>query len=355
MPDVTERMRKGLFRMEQAAHGKPDRVPVYAQMSNHSAKLSGETTFRFFTDAEVFVECELAADEMYGFDAPTIHYDCYNIEAEALGGKLVFKGNEVPDIDPSRPVLSSVKTFKDLKPLRPGKSGRMPFVLEINKRLIDLGLAPKIRFCGTFTLAVKLLGYENLINAVYSAPDDVHRFMCFLTDEVIAPWIDCQRLDCGVKGTATGSEAMASPPLATVGMIRDFSLRYAKRLEKSVGGIRLAGIWGESVLNNPADLLDIKSESCSGMIQVCDPDVTVLGPAYFKEYADRNDVGLIMGLDAGFIKTGHVDEIKERAKLFIEEAAMDGRFVLFINDIPYDTPPENVHAVAAAAHESVYS
>jgi hypothetical protein len=62
-----------------------------------------------------------------------------------------------------------------------------------------------------------------------------------------------------------------------------------------------------------------------------------------------------MGLDAGFIKSGSIDEIKKRAKMFIKEAAMDGRFVLFINDIPYDTPSENIHAVVTAARESVYS
>ena len=111
MAVVTDRMREGLLRMEQASRGKPDRVPVYAQMSHHSARLAGETTYRFFTDAEVFVECELAADEIYAFDAPTIHYDCYNIEVEALGGKLIIKENEVPDIDPSRPLRSVYKRY----------------------------------------------------------------------------------------------------------------------------------------------------------------------------------------------------------------------------------------------------
>ncbi len=355
MAVVTDRMREGLLRMEQASRGKPDRVPVYAQMSHHSARLAGETTYRFFTDAEVFVECELAADEIYAFDAPTIHYDCYNIEVEALGGKLIFKENEVPDIDPSRPLLTSAKSFGDLKPIKMGKSARMPFVLEINSRLIDAGLSPKIRFCGIFTLAAKLLGYETLITEIFCYPDDVHRLMRFLTDEICAPWIQYQREHSGVNGTATGSEALASPPLATVEMIEEFSLRYAKRLEKMIGGIRLAGLWGESLLDDPVRLLDIKKESCSGMIQACDPDASALGPAYYKRYADKNDIGLIMGLDAGFIKSGPIGEIKKRARMFIEEAAMDGRFVLFINDIPYDTPPENIHAAVAAAHESVYS
>ena len=85
MGDVTTRLREGLERMKAAARGMADRVPVYAQMSHHAARLMGETTYRFYTDPQVFLDCELYGDELYGFDAPTIHYDCYNIELRTDG------------------------------------------------------------------------------------------------------------------------------------------------------------------------------------------------------------------------------------------------------------------------------
>jgi uroporphyrinogen-III decarboxylase len=324
-------------------------------MAHHSAGLAGETTYDFFTNAEVFLRSELFADEFYGFDAPTISYDCYNIEAEAMGAKLLFNEDEVPEVNPQRPLLRSVSNYTKLKVPKPGKSGRMPYVLEINDRLIDIGLAPKIRFCGIFTLVCKIMGYENLIVSIETDPERLHKLMLFLTDEVLAPWIVCQREKSGVNATATGSEAFASPPLVTLEILEEFCIKYFKRLEDRVGGIRLAGVWGESKIKDPEKLLDIKRDGSKGMIQACDPDVTVLGPHFYKRYADKNDVGLIMGLDAGLIQRGPVSKIKVRTQKFIEEAGWDGRFVLFINDIPYDTSPENIHAVVTVARDHQYS
>lgn len=57
-------------------------------------------------------------------------------------------------------------------------------------------------------------------------------------------------------------------------MIREFCLRYARELEQAVGKIRLVGLWGESYLEDPAELLDIKRTASPGDIQVLDPDVS---------------------------------------------------------------------------------
>ena len=54
-----------------------------------------------------------------------------------------------------------------------------------------------------------------------------------------------------------------------------------------------------------------------------------------RENTYKNDVGLIMGLDARLIQTGPASEIRTRAQKFIEGVGEEGRFVLFINDIPY--------------------
>ena len=54
-----------------------------------------------------------------------------------------------------------------------------------------------------------------------------------------------------------------------------------------------------------------------------------------RENTYKNDVGLIMGLDARLIQTGPASEIRTRAQKFIKELGEEGRFVLFINDIPY--------------------
>ncbi|MCK4924945.1 MAG: hypothetical protein KAS61_08225 [Spirochaetes bacterium] len=354
MGAVTTRMREGLKRMEAAARGTADRIPVYAQMSHHAARLMGETTYRFYTDPQVFLNCELYGDELYGFDAPTIHYDCYNIEIEAMGADLIFAENETPAVNPRTPLLRSADGLSGLGHVQMGKSGRMPFVLEINRRLVDLGLAPKVRFCGIFTMSARLLGYEKLMSEILERPKAVHRLMRYLTDEVIAPWIACQRSHCDTDITATGSEALASPPLLTLDMIDEFCLQYVRRLEGNIGKIRLAGLWGESLVKDPVRFLEMKREFSGGMIQVCDPDATELGPSFFKTYADEHNVGLIMGIDAGLILSGPIRAIQVRSQRFVEEAGRNGRFVFFINDIPYNTPPEHVQAAVSVARAHRY-
>ena len=351
MQEISPRAQEGMLRIKEGTAGVADRVPVYAQISHHSARLAGQSTLQFFADAKTFLECQLAADEFYSIDAPTIHYDTYNIESEALGAKLVWKEKEIPSIDTQSPLLRSVDGWRSLPSIKMGWAGRMPYVLEINRRLMDLGLSPKIRFTGLFTLAANLLGLTNLILAVMTEPDKVHRLLSFLTEEVVAPWIICQRADCGRNEVATGSDAMASPPLLSVELVREFCLNYIKRLEERVGRIRLAGLWGESALSDPTQLLDIKREGSPAIIQVLDPDVTALGPALFKRYADQAGVALFMGLDAHLICQGPVSEIKARARRFIEEGGSTGRFILLLNDVPYDTPSEHVHAVVSVARE----
>jgi uroporphyrinogen-III decarboxylase len=343
--------REGVARTKKGSQGIADRIPVYAQISHHSAGLVGESTIDFFTNAETFLRCELAADAFYEIDGPTIHYDIYNIESEAMGARLIWREKQIPAIDPHHPLLSSVDAFESLQPIKMGLAGRMPYVLEINARLTDMGLAPKVRFTGLFTLAANLLGLQKLLLAIAAAPDSIHSLMQFLTHEIVAPWIICQREHCGSNVTATGSDALASPPLLSIALVREFCLRYIQELEQQVGRIRLAGLWGESHLPQPTELLDIKTAGSPGTIQVLDPDVTALGPAFFRKYADESDVALVMGVDANLIGAGPVAGIASRARRFIEEAGKAGRFILFINDIPYDTPPGNVHALVSVAHE----
>ena len=142
MSNLPLRLRQGLLRMKEGAAGVADRVPIYAQVCHHAARLANESTRVFYTDAETFLRCELAADDFYSLDAPTIHYDVYNIEAEALGANPIWREGEAPTIDHSHPLLTSIEAFNQLRPPTMGAAGRMPYVLQINDRLADIGLTP---------------------------------------------------------------------------------------------------------------------------------------------------------------------------------------------------------------------
>ena len=55
-------LHEGIARARKGSIGLADRVPVYAQMSQHSARIMGESMTGFFTDARTFLRSELAAD-----------------------------------------------------------------------------------------------------------------------------------------------------------------------------------------------------------------------------------------------------------------------------------------------------
>jgi len=337
-------------RLSKAMAGQADCVPVTAQVRHHAARLAGASTKDFYTDAATFIDCQLHATELYELDALTTHYDFYNIEAEALGQRLVFSDVDAPEADPARRMLPDVDAWRRLKPIAIGRAGRMPYVLEINRMLIDLGLHAKVRFCGPVTLASKLMGLEALLVACVASPDKVHALLTFLTDEVIAPWIACQRDHAGSDETAGGADANASPPMLTPARTAEFCLRYVERLRQTVGKVRMAAIWGERYLQRPKELLDVKRQLYPGLLQALDPDASEIGPAVFKQYADEHDMALAMGIDATLIERGPVEAIEGRARHFVDAAGRDGRFVLFLNDVAYNAPSEHVHAAVAVAH-----
>ncbi len=106
----------GYARLEAAMTGAPETgvpetgdrnggVPFIAQMHEFSMAYGGQRGDRFYTDAETFVRgiCVMARD--FGFDTPSFIWDTYNVEAEALGAKLVLFEDMAPALDNVDPLV----------------------------------------------------------------------------------------------------------------------------------------------------------------------------------------------------------------------------------------------------------
>ena len=195
--------------------GKAKHVILAAQCNDHSARLSNIPFRRFYTDAWTFARAQLLVTEYYGFDAPNNTWDVYNIEAEAMGQKIVYHKDGIPDVDRTEPLIKSPGDLDKIKPPDPFASGRMPWVHEVNHAYHELtGRPAKAFFCAPFSLAVNVRGYENLISDMYDRPEFAHRLFRFLCDEVISPYIEAMRREIGnPDALADGSDAWASPPM----------------------------------------------------------------------------------------------------------------------------------------------
>jgi uroporphyrinogen-III decarboxylase len=347
---LTSAMRDRIARLKAGVAGCADCIPITAQLRHHAATLAGVSAREFYTNAETFLATQFAAWERYELDDLSTHFDLYNIEAEALGAPMTWCDDAAPEADPARRLLTSIDDWTTLRAPVIGRAGRMPYALEINDRLMELGLPAKVRFCGPVTIAAKLMGLDELLIACMTTPEKVHALFTFLCDEVIAPWIACQRERANGDETAGGADAFASPPMMTISMLHEFLVPYVDRFERAVGKVRLAALWGESTLADPRPLQDIKRHVYPGMLQALDPDASALGPDVFVRYAREHDMAMAMGIDAGLIEHGPVSAIRERATQFCQAGASEGRFVLFLNDIPANTPREHVHAAVEVAH-----
>lgn len=347
---IDGRFQKGYVRLQKAIEGIPDCVPFTAQMHEFAMAWSGTSGSKFYTDANALVTGIVKTAEDFDFDLPGLGYDVYNIEAEALGQKLIFSERQAPAINNTLRLLREKKDLLSLKVPLPGSSGRMPFVLNALRLYRErTGIPPTIQFCAPFSCAVLLRGYEDFIYDLYEDRGFAHDLLSFLTEEVIAPWINVQQAEFPESASAIGADALCSPPMVNTTFIKNFSMPYIHRLrELCRGPVSVINWWGESHVKNPIELLTLKLEVASGLIRAQDPDVAILGPEIFKQFAIENNVALELGVGDGVLNRGPEEKIRDRIRHYIHKASPGGKFILYLSSLNADTPPENINIAVTA-------
>lgn len=334
-----------------AMKGEPFCVPIFAQIHDHAAKLAGVSIYDFFTNPKTFVDTTILASEYYQFDFPRLIYDGYNIEAEALGAKIVFPNNAIPDIDRVEPLIKQPGDLAKLTPPDPYSSGRMPFVLDSNRRYVELtGLAPNLTYCAPLSLAIQVRGYTNLITDIYKRPSFVHELLTFLTEQVLIPWINILRKEAGGNLLVLGADAWASPPNFTIEMLEEFDIPYVLKIKEICGTGSASGWWGDCKVKDPQRLIDLKAKVPPGYLYGFDPDPNVLGPEIYKNTALQHNLPLALGIDAGLLCDGPVEILTERIRRYIKIGAPGGKFFILLNSIPAITSPEHIHLAVKAVH-----
>ena len=343
-------------RIARIFRGEAQAVPILAQINEHVVKLCGGDMREAYTNAEKFVEMNLAVFEYYQLDMPGFYYDIYNIEAEALGQRLTWESDRMPDIDRRNPLIREHSDLDRLRPPDFKRSARMPFVLEVMRRSHELGLPVRVRFCSPFSLAVNVRGIENLLVDILTAPQFAHRLLTFLTDEVLVPWVRTQREATGQpNASGNGADAAASPPIVNVEILEEFVMPYVARMNEKAGNVTSMGYWGYSYLYKHPEkfykMLGLMASVSPGALMCMDPDVAKTGPEPYAEYARGKKMSLMLGLDTLLLQNGPLSSIVERCRRYVLAGARAERLVLFFNDVSVLTPPQNVHtAIAAIRH-----
>ncbi len=346
-------VKEGFKRLEMALTGVPDRVPVFAQIHELAMKESGLDAIEFFSSAHALVSSILSTAHRYDLDVPLLDYDIYNIEAEAIGQKIIYSRHHPPDVDRTDPLI---KSWNDLKKIRKPDftaDGRLPMVVEMNSLYGEsVDQNPTLNFCAPFSMAANIRGMENLIMDIMTRPAFAKELFNRLTDEVIIPWILYLKEKFPKSRSVCGSDAMASLPIVNIPILQEWIIPYILRLRRICGPEVYVPNWvGESCLQKPEAFLELKLRVCPDFLEGQDPDVAKIGPAVYKACAEKNRVALVLGIGAGFLAMSNPEEVAERVKQYVTIGAKNGRFCLYLCNIGVTTPLENVRAAVEAVHK----
>lgn len=359
----------GYERLVAGIYGTPDRIPILAQPYTYAMGMHGLSARTFFSEPAPFINASSNFARYFGIDFWSPVFDFYNIELDALGQKLIWRDRSEPDVDTSDPLIKSEDDLERLRPPTAGKDGRMPFVLESYRRYMELmGVPPMAYVCSPFTMAVLIRGYVNFVRDMRRNPAFAHRLMGFLSMEVVVPWID-KIVEVTNASIVTMSDAWASQPNVTVGMVREFCLPYIEKIVRATNSplrtVLDTASWGERSVPDPREVLDVKMDMMvpgNGFkalrpffLLVWNDDYEEVGIPLVKSYAEEKKVCLLVNVRPDLIESGPPEAIVENVRKIIKEGAGKGRFVLLINLVPVGTPVEHVHtAVAAARQFGVY-
>ncbi len=343
---------EGFRRLAEAMDGGSHTIPFYAQMHEFSMRYAGVPADEFYTKPEPFVRAILDTARTLDFDVPNLCWDVYNIEAEALGQKLVLFDDRAPACDNTEPLISDERDLARIKAPDPRGAGRYPFVLESMGLYEELtGDSPTANFSAPLTLACQVMTFEKVIEVAYRNPAFLEKVLDFLTEEVLAPYIQVQLEAFPDAPLADGADALSSLPFFTEEMQDTFSIPYILRLRELCGErVVVQNWWGDSQAKDLERYLARKLEISPGFIKCQDPDLFKVGPERVKAFAEARNVGLFFGIDNNLIQTGPVEDIARRVHRYMEVGGPGGRFVLYLCSLSAQTPLDHVKATIAAIH-----
>ncbi|NLX54211.1 MAG: uroporphyrinogen decarboxylase [Planctomycetaceae bacterium] len=310
-----------------------DRVPWVPFVGCHGGALLGMTATDYLRCEASLVRGVEAAIDRYHPDGIPVAFDL-QLEAEVLGCELSW-ADQTPPAVRSHP-LSNGGRLEDLRVPTPA-CGRIKTVLAAARRLTQAheDIAFYGLVTGPFTLALHLLGTD-IFMQMFDAPDYVGRVMAFCRDVGIA--MSGYYLDAGCSIVA-----MVDPMTSQISadQFREFVTPYATPIFAAIrqrGGLSSFFVCGHAQRNVEA--------MCD-----CRPDNVSVDENIPLNYV--RDVCLPQGISFGgnlqltsVLLLGKPIDAQRNAIDCLQTGGERGYVLAPGCDLPYDTPPENLEAVA---------
>jgi uroporphyrinogen-III decarboxylase len=348
-------------------HG--DTIPFMGpQIHDHAMTVAQVPASRYYFEAELLVDVQVAVERWYGFDSYTIVPDAYNFEVEALGAKFVYSDHAMPTVDTSQPLIRERADLDRLGPLDISK-GRIPMGVEVARLINEKASGPLAVgfFCSPFSLICQAMGYPKAVRALRRDKVFAQELFDFAENQAILPYVRAQG-GVGVKRTI-GADAWAAFPNLTPAMVEEWIVPSAQRLlergKKDLGMTILAGQAACDYCEEDPAKFDKKIMfecwSTTRKTAFLDAAFSAMGRTqdwnmeWLQEYAvthgkQGQKLLIYASLNGRFIRDSTPEQIVDKIREWIDIMGRDGRLLFFIGNVPADTPPVNVHTAVRAVH-----
>jgi uroporphyrinogen decarboxylase len=317
-----------------------DRIPFVPAIYEHKGVLIGKSPSQICRNAE-WLQAGLCRElEVYDADMLVIGIDVYNVEAEALGCKVVYfeDSDDCPGI--VEPIIDGPAALRRLGIPDPDRDGRMPIYLEVAQRLgREMGQSIILRgaVTGPYSMAAELIGAEQFVLLTVDEPDFAREVIEF-----------CARVtvEFGKAFLARGVEPIifdsrATPTLASPRIVKNLVLPvyrdYVLPTLKASGGRFLPLIIGGNTTSIIDDLI------ATGATQFLSDYPANLAKWCAKALAAR--VPVRANVDALLVNRGPVEAIRRQAVEILRDFHSHPGFLLGCGVIDYNGNPEHIHAI----------
>ena len=327
-------------RLRTVLAGRATDRPLFCPaVYEHKARLIERSPSEVARDGRLVEQAVVREYELYRPDLLTVGIDVYNVEAEAMGGTVMF-----PDQEQAVPIiverlLDDPSQLDRLCPVDPESSGRMPLFLEAASRLhARLGDQVCIRgsLSGPYSVAAELLGAEPLMMACITQPEEVDRLLEACASVVVA--YGCAFLKRGVEVCLFDSQT--APPLMSPRTYRELVLPHVKRL---VAQLRAAGAtFVEYVVggNTTPNIDNLIETSCD--ILLCDFSADI--DAYLTKL-DGTSRLVRWNINPIVIERDSFEEMQKHVFQVINKAKDHARLLIGTGVLSYATDPKRIQEI----------
>ncbi len=313
-----------------------ERAPWVPFVGVHGGHLIGTDATSYLTSSEKIVEGISKAVEIYRPDGIPVMFDL-QLEAEILGCKLRWSSGTPPAVV-SHPLAEGIR----LETLTmPGVTdGRIPLLLEttsiLRGRFPELALYGLIT--GPFTLALHLLGTDIFLK-LYEAPAEVERLMEFCTNVGITMADYLIEAGCDVIAVVDPMTSQIDPDTFQQ-FVSPFATKIFDYIRKKQ---KLSSFF---VCGHAQQNIEVM---CA-----CRPDNISIDENIPLEFV--KEIALSKGISFGgnmrltvVLLMGSEDDARQEALSCLDHGGKKGFILAPGCDLPMETPPANIIAVAGLA------